>query len=373
MKVKTCPLCGSKMKRNGKTKAGTQRWRCTECGSSTIHTYDIESRELKRFLEWLLSKERQVDMPGEGRTFRRLAAKFWKIWPLPEFVDEIHRVIYIDGIHLGRDAVILIARSDAHVLSWYLARTETKRAYKALMSNIVPPEMVVTDGGSGFASAVREVWPRTEVQRCLYHVFCQVRRYTTSKPNLQAGKELYQLALELLHIETLHQADWWNERFIEWCGFWDDFLSEKTRNENGKYEYTHRRLVQARDSLLGLVKSGQLFTYLDPELAAAGPPPSTNNRIEGGTNAKIREMLRNHRGMSLVRRIKAAFWLCYMDTECPRSASELLRTMPTDDDVELLHEMYGVVPKDPDEPVEWGNGIVWEEFHHKTRYPNAID
>ena len=39
-------------------------------------------------------------------------------------------------------------------------------------------------------------------QRCLYHVFCQIRRMTTSRPNLPAGQELYVLAKDLLHIST---------------------------------------------------------------------------------------------------------------------------------------------------------------------------
>jgi len=44
-------------------------------------------------------------MPGQGRTFRRHTEKFWKIWPIPYFVDEIHRVIYVDGIYLARNVV----------------------------------------------------------------------------------------------------------------------------------------------------------------------------------------------------------------------------------------------------------------------------
>ena len=84
--------------------------------------------------------------------------------------------------------------------------------------------MVVTDGGSGFASAVAAEWPRTRVQRCVFHAFCQVKRHTTSRPKLQAGVELYALARELLHVETLQQADWWVERFMQWCEFWSDFL-----------------------------------------------------------------------------------------------------------------------------------------------------
>lgn len=35
--------------------------------------------------------------------------------------------------------------------------------------------------------------------------------------------------------------------------------------------------------------------------------PSTNNRIEGGVNACLREMLHNHRGLSVERKIKAVF------------------------------------------------------------------
>ena len=43
----------------------------------------------------------------------------------------------------------------------------------------------------GCSKAVRETWPRTRVQRCTFHAFSQVKRYTTTRPKLQAGRELY--------------------------------------------------------------------------------------------------------------------------------------------------------------------------------------
>lgn len=371
MKSKVCPVCGSPMKKNGRTKAGSQRWRCRVCNTSTTHRNDIEQRELKAFLDWLLSKDRQLDMPGQGRTFRRHVGKFWKIWPLPDIVDEIHRVIYVDGIYLSRDAVILIACSDEHVLSWYLARSETTRAWISLLENMAAPEMVVTDGGCGFAKAVARIWPTTAVQRCIFHVFCQVRRCTTTRPKLRAGIELYGIAKDLLHIKTLHQADLWVERFMNWCDFWNDFLDEKTMSA-GRVEYTHERLRKARRSLVKLINQNTLFTYLDPALVAEGALPATNNRIEGGVNAQLRDILRNHRGLSLIKRIKAVYWWCYMHTECPLPAKEILRSMPTDDDIDLLHRHYSADPIDGLEPVEWGTGISWSEFHSDTRYPNSI-
>lgn len=372
MKSKTCLSCGGSMKRNGKTSAGSQRWRCVSCGASSTHSNDTRARDLAAFLDWLLSKDVQVDMSGQGRNFRRRTSGFWEIWPMPEVVDEVHRVIFVDGIYLAKDVVILIACSEDHVLSWYLARSETTRSWEALLSRIAPPDMVVTDGGSGFASAVKKVWPQTKVQRCLFHAYCQVRRYTTQNPRLLPGQELLRLSRELLHIENLRQAEWWVERFMQWCDFWADFLSERSLVD-GRMVYTHERIRKARRSLVTLVNKGTLFTYLDPQFGTEEPMPRTNNRIEGGVNAQLRAVLRNHRGMNLMRRIKAVYWWCYLHTECPKSCAEILRSMPTDADIDLLYETYGTNPKETDGPVEWGDGVVWEELHHKTPYPYAID
>lgn len=372
MKAVRCPSCGAEMKRNGKTSAGAQRWRCRACGASTTVSYDDTAARLDEFLAWLLSKATQADMPGQGRTFRRLAAAFWPIWPMPEPTGEVHRVLFVDGIWLARDLVVLIAYDGEHVVSWYMAESETSRAWEALMAPIPAPDVAVCDGGTGFERARRRAWPRTRVQRCLFHAFSQVRRYTTTRPRLQAGRELYELSIELMHLDTLRQADWWVERYLQWCSFWADFL-EDVSVVDGRRQYTHERLRKARSSLSRLVSRGTLFTYLDPALAAEGPLPRTNNPIEGGVNAQLREILRNHRGLSLMRRVKAVFWWCYMHTESPRPAREILRSMPTDDDIDLLYRVYSASPKREDGGPEWGDRVVWEELHRKDPYPFWLD
>ena len=146
--------------------------------------------------------------------------------PVPD--GELHRVLFVDGIWLAERLVVLICCSGERVVSWYMAESENSRAWSALMEPIPAPDVVVTDGGSGFAKAVRATWPRTKVQRCVFHAFCQVKRCTTTRPKLQAGRELYGIALDLMHIETLHQAELWRERYLDWCGFWADFLEDTT-------------------------------------------------------------------------------------------------------------------------------------------------
>ena len=128
---------------------------------------------------------------------------------MPPKVEAARKVVFVDGIHLGRKAVVLIASDDEHALGWHLCRSENGRAWAALMSRVAAPEVVVSDGGDGFAKALRQTWPSTRHQRCVFHAFCQVRRYTTTRPRTPAGVELYALAKALLSITTLREADGW--------------------------------------------------------------------------------------------------------------------------------------------------------------------
>ncbi len=286
---------------------------------------------------------------------------------MPEVVDEVFRVVYVDGIWIARDCVVLIACSDEHVLSWHLARAETTAAWRSLLSRIAPPDMVVTDGGSGFASAVAAEWPRTRVQRCVFHAFCQVKRHTTSRPKLQAGVELYALARELLHVETLQQADWWVECFMQWCEFWSDFLEQKSLVE-GRMAYTHRRLREAR-SARPARQCGDAVHVPRPGAVRRGADARHQQQDRRGVNSQLREVLRSHRGLTKLKRVKAVFWWCYLHVECPKTMADTLREMPTDADVDLLRERYGMRAEDASRPEKWGEGLVWEELHHKTRYP----
>ena len=365
MSRQKCPVCGGDMIKYGKTKAGSQRWQCPKCKATSTRRIDNAAKLLAAFLGWLLSGRRQADMPGGGRTFRRKCARLWEVWPIAPITGEVHRVVFVDGIYLARNVVVLIATTEEFVIGWHMARSENSRSWGALMAKIPPPDVVVTDGGSGFEKARKKNWPGTRVQRCVFHAFNQVKKQTTTRPKLQAGVELYGLAKELLHAKTVESATAWLQAFNDWCGRWEGFLAERTLNEEtGKMGWTHERLVTARNGLITLIKRGHLFTFLDPALTADGPLPSTNNKLEGGVNAQLRDMLRKHRGLSLMRRAKAVFWWCYMHTECPLGAAGILATMPTDEDIAELYRQTVYEPQKRDGPAEWGDGLVWSELRH---------
>lgn len=370
MRYIKCPYCGEKSSKYGRTGAGTQRWKCGNCNNTFTEKVDSSAKLLTQFLRWLFSKEVQADMPGKGRTFRRKTAKFWSIWPLPPKIEEQYDVLYLDGIYLSRKLCVLICCSDEHVLGWYVCRYENSRGWKALMERIVAPRVVISDGGYGFAKALRESWPHTNHQRCIFHAFTQVKRYTTGRPKTVAGRELYELSKRLFSINNLGQAAAWIEELESWRMRHDAFLREMTMDEFGNQRSTHERLLKAEKSLIRLIKRETLFTYLEFIDIAVSP---YNNRLEGGVNAQLRAMLINHRGLSLERRLKAVYWWCYMHSPRPLSASNILRCMPTDASIAKAYQVadrrYRVDRSIP----HWGDAIVWNELHMSTEFPTYWD
>ena len=278
-------------------------------------------------------------------------------------------LLYVDGIYLSRKACILICCNEENVLGWYLCRYENSRAWEALMQRIAAPAMVVSDGGHGFRKALKRVWPKAKLQRCTFHAFLQVKRYTTGSPKTIAGIEMYMIAKDLLMIKDLGQAANWVTQLINWRIRHKAFLSEMTRDEKGKLRPMHERLLKAERSLVRLVRQNTLFTYLDESLSCGEELPSTNNRIEGGVNAQLRTMLRNHRVMSIERRIKVGFWWCYFHTPKPLSASEILKVMPTDRSISKLYKAMNERAKLEGSIPTWGDAIVWHELHTSNSYP----
>ena len=363
----SCRICGAKMKGNGKTSAGTKRWRCSACGASSTRKIDSKAKALTLFLKWLLSKDSAAEAGTSRTSFWRKTSWVWEIWPIAAYTGEVHDVVFLDGIWLKKKAVVLLAVANGRVVAWHLARSECSEAWLALMARMPEPAMCVCDGAHGFAKAASAAWPNTKVQRCLFHAASQIKRYTTLNPKLEAGIELLGIANCLLRVGDADAAAAWLARYAAWCSRWESFLKEFTIKE-GRRVYTHERLRRARRSLNKLVHDKTLFTFIEMQEQQGGTWPSTNNAIEA-VNARLREMLRLHRGMPTMHRIKAIFWWCYMHSENPLSAAEIVRVMPTDNDVDGLFATASRSGRSRSEgPEEYGSGIVWEDFHMPTRY-----
>lgn len=130
--------------------------------------------------------------------------------------------------------------------------------------------------------------------------------------------------------------------------------------KDSKKNYVHEMLRSARRSMNALVREKALFTFVEIAEEYGGTWDRTNNVIEGGVNAQIRPMLRHHRGLSSVRRVKAAFWWCCFHSDFKVPEAQMLKTMKTDEEVEGLFVLASKLRKEDDGSPELFDNTVPE-------------
>ncbi|MDU5379706.1 MAG: transposase [Actinomyces sp.] len=161
-------------------------------------------------MSWLVAGVcvKQLAMPTTS--FARKVSWCWQVDPpQPLITGEIYDQIIIDGIYLSHHWCLLIATNGSHVIGWQWCDRESVAAWQALLSKFPAPTVVITDGGPGALKAIRQCWPATGVQRCLFHVWLNTKTDLTGHPKTPAGKALLRLGGNLAAINTLDEAATW--------------------------------------------------------------------------------------------------------------------------------------------------------------------
>lgn len=292
--------------KNGRTPAGTQRWRCRECGASAVRKRpDVTRREqLRRFLEWLNSTASQTAASdtASARSFRRDTAWCWDIQPRIGPVEKTHHAVLVDGLWIGSWCLLIAVSDQLDVLAWQWCARESTAAWTALLEQIPAPAVIVSDGGSGLPTALRRVWPETKHQRCLFHIQMNIRQHLTMRPRTDAGRALLGLSKALTKVATADDAIAWRIQLDEWWRAFGHLTTERTTVHHGKFWFTHDRLRKAWLLLQKVTRDGVLFTYVEYG------NPRTTSPLEGGINAQVRTVLRAHRGMTEAHMKRAAEW-----------------------------------------------------------------
>lgn len=218
--------------------------------------------------------------------------------------------------------VCLIASSPTDVITWHWAKKEDATSWTALLDTIPAPRVVIVDGGAGIAKALRTSRPTTKVQRCLFHIFCNIKRETTLRPVFAPSQDALHLARALMKVSTSEEAIAWQKELARLYNQHSPVLAEKTittnRYGNGTRVFTHQRSRKAFNILNTRVRAGDLFTFLDPQLISLiGPIPRTTNRLEGGINSPLKAQLARHRGIPPAHQRALTDWFLYTRTENP--------------------------------------------------------
>lgn len=298
----------------GHTAAGMQRWRCERCASTGRQTRgDTRNRHRRLwFIRWLTNTATLAMIASRMRcspsTTQRHFRVCWRDEPHPPSWIVPSRIVVLDGTSLvARQQVVLIAygNGDVRQLSWAFTERETMTSWSALLARIPAPRFVVCDGQKGLLKAIRTQWPATLIQRCLIHIVRQSCAWLTRHPQTMAGQQLLYIMRALPAVRTRHQKRRWLHRFWNWCRKYELFLATRTRHpiDARRWWYTHRKLRRVRTLIERSLP--YLFTFVrHPEV------PRTSNHVEGGINARLHELFRAHRGMSVSKkRVLTAYFL----------------------------------------------------------------
>lgn len=296
-----CKSCGQKLVKNG-IEHGKQRWRCLRCGTSrVISRNDTGVRNRARLKQdYLTHKDTASDTAkrlGRNRTTLWRQQKDIPIRALRPPIEATLPYIVIDAKYLKPD-VVGIAMSSQKVLRWRYGRYESTTFWSALLLELPTPSAIVTDGQKGILGAIRNVFEDIIVQRCHFHIQMNIRQKLTLNPKTCAGQDLKQLMHWLVHIKNEDQMSLFVATFSLLEEEYADFLKQRTviakPTSKKKWFYTHSRVRSAYRQIRKLIDDGELFAYvMYPYLKL----PTTTNRIEGGINSRLDELLRSHRGI----------------------------------------------------------------------------
>jgi hypothetical protein len=296
---------------------------------------DVTRRhQLTAFLGWLIGKASQAEVDGlTGRSFRHSTAWCWGVEPRLGPVSRIHHQVLVDGIWIGSWCLLIAVTEKLEVLAWQWCGGESTAAWIALLERIPAPTVIVCDGGTGIASAVRQVWPETLTQRCLFHVQMNIRRHLTLNPRTDAGRRLLALSRQLSAVHEPGDVIAWRLKLEAWWQAYGHLTKERSY-DGRKWWFTHDRLRKSWQLLARLTREGTLFTYIQHSNSRTTSP------LEGGINNGIRHLLRAHRGMTEPHMKRAAEWFLTLHEIPLDRAHELIHTAtPTPEtDVDTDHD-----------------------------------
>ena len=290
------------MQKYGKTTKGTVRWYCPSCHTTSVRKrIDLTQKYTRQlFSRWSTGNQNLSDIAKAKQVSRKtLSKKFSKLYqqelsPVAP-ISLKDDVLVCDGIHTdGRFEVVLIVRTKNEPIYWRAVAYESYSTWLSVFSQLPRPKAIVGDGQKGMIAAIHTTWPGVPFQRCIAHIERLVRLRVSCHPTTRAGYELLGLSMRLKTVWTRRQKRRWIRSFRHWRKTYKKTIDEKTTTRllSGRksWRYTHGRLHSAYSLLNNSLLN--LFTYV-----GHWDIPRTTNLVEGGINARIKELIHRHRGL----------------------------------------------------------------------------
>ena len=164
------------------------------------------------------------------------------------------------------------------------------------------PDYLTMDGEQSVMRAIRIVWPKAAIQRCLYHIQREGMRWLRTHPKTQAGSELRALLSRLSAIKSFKDRDFFFDLYHQWLVAYKDFVWSLP-NSTVAFKDLKRTTVLLKNAL------PDMFHYLkDPNIH------HTTNALEG-FYSRLKADYYRHRGLSHEHKLNYLSWYCYFKNQ----------------------------------------------------------
>ena len=171
--------------------------------------------------------------------------------------------------------------------------------FKNLREQGLRPHYIAMDGERSVIKAIRLIWPKIKIQRCLYHIQREGMRWLRTYPKTAAGKELRRLLCTLSSIKSIKERDAFIHDYKAWLSKYRDFIKSLPAS-NIAFKDLKRTMVLINNAL------PDMFHYLkEPAI------PSTTNSLEG-FYSRLKAYYNRHRGLTQIHKIYYLKWYCFL-------------------------------------------------------------
>lgn len=305
--------CNSpKVKRNGKSSQGKQRYLCLVCKRSYIWRFSqpVEQRRFSWFKQWVTegySVRELVIMKKTSQSTVKRVIKYWLKQTPYDYNNDFASIrhIILDGTFLKRPrGIYAVMNSETHQLVQTAINVrESARDllwfYIKLDEAGLKPESATTDGNTQQIKYLRMLWPEIIHQRCIVHVQRQGLSWCRRNPKRTDAKHLRELFLRLTNVKTKQQS----QKFIKAVYLWEKRFGPDIEDSPNR-GWVFSDLLRARSMLLKALPN--LFHYIEnPKIAR------TTNAVEGYFS-RVKEHYRLHRGLSKTNRTNYFKWYFFL-------------------------------------------------------------
>jgi hypothetical protein len=217
--------------------------------------------------------------------------------------------LLVDGMWLKRWCVMLAYRRSKDLTMLHISLAGKESWYRVARDLTHIKNMhfkfsgIVSDGGRGIVSAIKEVFPNTTHQICMAHMHREAIRGLGKKPIDPRVRTLRKLADHMWLIESKEALKWWTVKRDAWIEQHADYLREYRQDTTGQWWYIHKGARKTVRILKKLPETS--FKFLDKSLM-----PKTTNELEASFGHLGKRWL-VHRGLRTYRWENFMKWFVY--------------------------------------------------------------